>query len=581
MSNNTLSQKFSRVFNLATDSKAITRPVVIVCSILSVLIHLAPSGGTVYGNIFMRILVAIIAYLPGLAIVIIFFKISERFINNKLRIALRITSYILGGAMRGLFLSVSFYWLDMADALNLMFRIPASAIPFGFAMATATYAFSATEESRARVYSLLNLEEELKEITVLSKKKEFDLRDHLLNKLKDNIKSQLIKIQSISHSVTVEELQTLSDEIVRPLSHELARRVPVWEGANKLPVKIKWRKTLTQIQPVFALKPMPVATLSNLTALTAFIYFFGLTTAIPLIICTSTLLYLSISLMRKLVIRLQNINNLIIRFIFITFLLLTASLPTGFVGDLIITDPLFNSFVLHAGLIVVPIFGWFIAIGGAAQFESDRLEYQYQQRISQLTWLRARFNLVNWYEQGKLARILHGPVQSSINKAIIKLNTQENEVNTSVIDDLRYELHKILASEAVDVELLKDFDQICQDFAFTWKELCQIDFAISPNAKTALTIDQICASITWNVIHDCCHNATKHGEAKWISVRIDDPVKDIIEIEIRDNGTEYKFKPIPGLGSNLLDACALNWNRERTGTQTVLKAQFPIQVTNL
>jgi hypothetical protein len=190
MSNNTLSQKFSRVFNLATDSKAITRPVVIVCSILSVLIHLAPSGGTVYGNIFMRILVAIIAYLPGLAIVIIFFKISERFINNKLRIALRITSYILGGAMRGLFLSVSFYWLDMADALNLMFRIPASAIPFGFAMATATYAFSATEESRARVYSLLNLEEELKEITVLSKKKEFDLRDHLLNKLKDNIKSQ-------------------------------------------------------------------------------------------------------------------------------------------------------------------------------------------------------------------------------------------------------------------------------------------------------------------------------------------------------------------------------------------------------
>jgi hypothetical protein len=368
---------------------------------------------------------------------------------------------------------------------------------------------------------------------------------------------------------------------VRPLSHELARRVPVWEGANKLPVKIKWRKTLTQIQPVFALKPMPVATLSNLTALTAFIYFFGLTTAIPLIICTSTLLYLSISLMRKLVIRLQNINNLIIRFIFITFLLLTASLPTGFVGDLIITDPLFNSFVLHAGLIVVPIFGWFIAIGGAAQFESDRLEYQYQQRISQLSWLRARFNLVNWYEQGKLARILHGPVQSSINKAIIKLNTQENEVNTSVIDDLRYELHKILASEAVDVELLKDFDQICQDFAFTWKELCQIDFAISPNAKTALTIDQICASITWNVIHDCCHNATKHGEAKWISVRIDDPVKDIIEIEIRDNGTEYKFKPIPGLGSNLLDACALNWNRERTGTQTVLKAQFPIQVTNL
>jgi len=581
MSNKTLFQKFSRVFNLATDSKALTRPVVIVCSILSVLIHLAPSGGTVYGNIFIRILVAIIAYIPGLAIVIIFFKISERFINNKLRIAFRLTSYILGGAMRGLFLSVSFYWLDMADALNLIFRIPASAIPFGFAMASATYAFAATEESRVRVALLLNLEEELNEITVLSKKKEFELRDHILSKIKDSIKNQLIKIQSISQSATIEELQTLSNEIVRPLSHELARRVPVWEGTNKLPVKIQWRKTLTQIQPVFALKPLPVAMLSNVTALTAFIFFFGLTTAIPLIICTSTLLYLSIKLLRKLVLRLDKIDNLIIRFIFITFLLLTASLPTGFVGDLIITDPLFNSFVLHAGLIVVPIFGWFIAIGGAAQFESDRLEYEYQQRISQLSWLRARFNLVNWHEQGELARVIHGPVQSSINKAIIKLNIQENEVTSVVIDDLRSELQTIFVSDVMEIESKKSFDQICQDFAFTWKDLCQIDFAISPKAKSALTIDQICASITWDIIHDCCDNSTKHGNAKWISVRIDDPVNEILEIEIRDNGTEYKFKPIPGLGSNLLDACALNWSRERTGTQTVLKAQFPIQVTNL
>jgi len=133
----------------------------------------------------------------------------------------------------------------------------------------------------------------------------------------------------------------------------------------------------------------------------------------------------------------------------------------------------------------------------------------------------------------------------------------------------------------MEIESKKSFDQICQDFAFTWKDLCQIDFAISPKAKSALTLDQICASITWDIVHDCCDNSTKHGNAKWISVRIDDPVNEILEIEIRDNGTEYKFKPIPGLGSNLLDACALNWSRERTGTQTVLKAQFPIQVSNL
>ena len=228
-------------------------------------------------------------------------------------------------------------------------------------------------------------------------------------------------------------------------------------------------------------------------------------------------------------------------------------------------------------MVIVPIFGWFIALGGAAQAESERLENAYNEGIAQLSWLKARLNLVNWYEQGEFARVLHGPVQSAINKGVIKLGSADAASRPAVIAEVRAGITSALAPELRWEGERRRFEELCDDLALTWADLCQIDFAISPAARAAINTDPACASLSWDVIHESCSNAIKHGKARWISVRITDPVDRVLTIDVVNNGEPAEVQSKPGMGSNMLDACTLSWSRTRKGGQTTLQARLPIQ----
>jgi hypothetical protein len=569
---------FGRILTLATDARAVTWPVVITCAVLSVLIHLAPNGNTVEGSVWVRIVLAILGYLPGLGVIFLAVLLVRKVHSKGWSIAIMLTSYFVGGALRGLFLSLSFYSLGMADALNLDFRIPGSAIPFGLAIASATYAVSALDESKRRIASLRALQAELNEAVAVSTQKESDLRELTLSKIEENVSDQLATITSIKDSASQEELRSLAVEVVRPLSHSLAERVPVWEATQQESVRIRWADIFAQVRPELSLRPFLLTILSNATAVTAFFFFFGVATAIPLLLCTFVLLYASTRALQAFISRFTVVKNLFARSVLMTVLLMVASLPSGIVGDLIIRDTPDPTFILRSGLLIVPLFGWFIALGGAAQAESARLENDINAGIERLSWLKARLNLVNWFEQGEFARVLHGPVQSAINKGIIRLSQNNGESSRAeIIHTVREDIATALKPTLQWEGHSRSFDQLCADLALTWEGLSQIDFAISPAAKQALAADPACASLAWDIVHESCGNAIQHGKATWISVRITDPTERVLTVDVVNNGEAAEVESKPGMGSNMLDACTLKWSRERINEQTVLAAHLPVQ----
>lgn len=571
---------FKRFLTLATDPRAISWPVIITCAVLSVLIHLAPNGNTVEGSVWVRILLAVLAYLPGLAVIFLAVQVVKKVRSKNWSIAIMLLSYVVGGALRGVFLSLSFYTLGMADALNLDFRIPGSAIPFGSAIAVATYAVSALNESKGRIASLRALQNELSEAVELSTKQDSDLRELTLSKIEDSVKNQLSTISNIADTASGDELRSLAVEVVRPLSHSLAERVPVWEAKSSESVKIRWADIFAQVRPELSLRPLLLTVLAVATALTPLIYFFGAAKAVPLLLSSFVILYVTISVLQLFTKKLKTIKNLALRSIFMTALLMVASIPAGLFSLIILRNTFDPTFVLRSGFLILPLFGWFIALGGAAQAESERMENDITTGIERLSWLKARLNLVNWFEQGEFARVLHGPVQSAINKGIIRLNHSENGTSRAeIINTVRQDIASALKPTLQWEGQSTSFDQLCADLALTWEGLSQIDFAISPAAKSTLAADPACASLAWDIVHESCGNAIQHGKASWISVRITDPTEKILTVDVVNNGLTAEVESKPGMGSNMLDACTLKWSRERINEQTVLQAQLPIQTS--
>jgi hypothetical protein len=564
-----------RILTLATNARAISWPVILVCAVLSVLIHLAPNGATVEGNILVRIGLAVLAYLPGLGTIAVASFLTRDLSSRRWRIGIMLLSFFLGGALRGLFLAVAFFNLGMANSLNLDFRIPGSAIPFGLAITVATYAVSALDESKGRISSLRALQAELSEAIADAAVRELSLREHTIVKLEHSVQDQLRALDTITETTSAAELKALAIEVIRPLSHSLAERVPVWEPQEPTPTNLRWRDILSQVRPELSLKPLLLTILSTMTGLTAFIYFFGVLKAIPLVLCTVVLLYSATRGLQLLSARFNTIPNAIVRWIVMTLLLMLVAVPAGLVDDLIVQDSNDPTFLLRCALSIVPIFGWFIALGGAAQAESQRIEGEFVDGIGQLSWLKARLNLVNWFEQGEFARVLHGPVQSAINQGIIKLSASDSTSRAQVIAEVRNGIAAALSPEFHTARGGTSFERQCADLAQTWASLCQIDFAISPTARSVINADPPTASVCWDIIHESCGNAIQHGKAQWISVRIADPAQSTITVEVIDNGTEYEASSTPGMGSNLLDACTLRWSRARADGQTALIAQLP------
>lgn len=569
-------KSLGRILALATDPVVMSWPVILISAALSVLIHLAPNGTTVQGSILVRIAIATLAYIPGLGVVALASILIRPVRSTRWRRSVMLCSYFVGGAVRGLFLALGFYSLGMADSLNLDFRIPGSAIPFGLAIAATTYAVAALDESKARIHSLRALEAQLSEAVAGSAGMESGLRFRTISAIEASIEGELASLTNIPVASTAEDLRSLAAEVVRPLSHLLAERIPVWTAPTPAPGVLRWREVFARVRPELSLRPTLLAVLATATGLTSFVYFFGAARAVPLALCSFVLIYTATRAAQPLAARLNGIRNGLLRGVVMTLILMAVSLPAGLVAALITRYSFDPFFVVKGGLVVVPIFGWFIALGGAAQAESARIEGDFNAGIQRLSWLRARLNLMSWFELGEFARVLHGPVQSAINKGVITLSSGTGSSRADVIGEVRQGIEHALATELRGGGRQPSFEQSCADLALTWEDLCQIDFAISPIARRALNADQASASVGWDIIHESCGNAINHGKATWVSVRIPDPQDDVITIDVVDNGIGYVFASQPGMGSNMLDACTIEWSRESVENQTVLRAAVPI-----
>lgn len=579
MNNGASGRRVSRILTLATNTQVLSWRMIFLCAVLSVLIHLAPNGAAVSGDIWVRILIAFAAFLPGIAIILVFRWLLRGMHEGAAKILITLLSYLLAGSSRGQFFAVVFTQTGMAFGVDAYTRIPSSTVTFGLLITVAVYAASSLEESRQRISSLHSLKLELDDaLTGISEHEDF-VRTRALHNLEEKIHSQLGPVMHIADDVTRDQLRNLVSEVVRPLSHQLAERVPLWESRAPTQIRLNWKDVLSQITPERSLHPLLLSAATTATALTTFIAFFGIELTIPLVICSFVLLYFTARGLEILTRRVDASRSIALRFVMMTISLIAVAIPAGLVDAIILRETEDPWLVLKAGTIIIPIFGWSIALAAAAQAGSARIENEYQEAISRMSWLKARLNLVSWFEQGELARVLHGPVQSAINKGVLKLNSEENiGRNPDIISEIRREISSALSSDFNTVSENNAFEHRCTDLSAIWAGVCQIDIALSPTARAAVNNDVACGSLLWDVMTESCSNAIRHGGASWISVRIPDPAMNSITIEVINNGNEFVPESQPGLGSNLLDACTIAWNREREHNHTVLTAQLPLQL---
>lgn len=239
--------------------------------------------------------------------------------------------------------------------------------------------------------------------------------------------------------------------------------------------------------------------------------------------------------------------------------------------------------VFIAVFVFAVAFGGLFALTNAVQTVQEQVAESLAKSAAELRWSIARVGQVLWFQQKKLARALHGPVQSSITAAAIRMDAVVRaggdpepllpEVRASIVDSLG-----LLSATPDSVTSL----QLSTDRLIgTWEGVAHVQVGIEQETHALLMADPIAETCVADALNEAVSNAVRHGGADRVDVLITcqlSTTDGVVLLCVEDDGPESIDRTKKGLGSQILDETSVAWSLDQLDEGHILNAEFPVSV---
>ena len=410
--------------------------------------------------------------------------------------------------------------------------------------------------------------------------------------LRTSIDSTLAVLSESNPAASVTALRSAAEEVVRPLSHELAERGPQFSPSPPPPVRpAPWRKVLAEVPTLPLITPLLMAIVMTLLAsrssfkvgsvppsataqsttlgpLTLSVDLRPLIEAVLVLVTVFTVTWLVAWAVRRLTVPLLARSRLpwqwatalggivLVGVISQAIIGLAFRLP-GFPPLPAIT-PWVNLLLLTPLLIVGLVNG----VVRAVALRQASLRTELLAVNEDLAWETARTNEELWHRRRELARAVHGPLQACLNAGAITIDAAmvNGTADAALMNQVREQIEGVLNGLMDATVTHPSLDQSIAQSSQLWSDVCGIDAEITPQARELLERDRLCQSTAAQVVEEACANAVIHGHAGTVQIGIDAPGERTLQIVVTDDGTPSTDGDV-GLGSQFLDEVSVHWSR--------------------
>jgi hypothetical protein len=399
-------------------------------------------------------------------------------------------------------------------------------------------------------------------------------------------------------SALMNRLRQMSEEVVRPWSHELAKKRTEITAPK---INMPWPRWQTVLERAFShriIRPFPIAVLISIFSIS---YSVRVATGMPTddvlpqtgsglqvtfdsasffqFLLELSTIFLTTYFASNLVARLDRFEwfrkafpVLAWRAIF-QLLLLTAVAMGLFafvflsLGLIPIAEPSLGLLFLLA--LPVLIIGSFTTLVSAIEELRDAFVSQLEEANQRLRRELVSHNQELLLVRKGLSDALHGPVRAALLAGAFGLSSAP-ETKSTLVENLV----ERLSSETLLQRTNKNEDALglIRDTIELWRDSCKIDFEISDQAMAGLQESTAAASFLSQILNESVTNAITHGGAKNIAVNVADQGSNIL-VKVSDDG-QLSENPEPGLGSELMDKVLVcrTW---RTRLESEISSKIP------
>lgn len=562
--------RFQRALDDATSSSVASPVPLFLVLVLTSLVHLVSSVDLGFTNLGLRLTLAAVAAIPVLITAVIVHSLT---IPALVRPWVVLSSYLVAGAIRGALLDYGLHATGLVASDNSNYRIASGLVITAVVICLVSYSWLALRRAKE---SLRTVESRYRELRTVLQKLEATSAEQVEKwslDLVEEIRLQLDELDDIAPDEAQRELSRLVEEVIRPLSQQYAQAVRTWEsdpvdfsptGKVQFWRNIQLLPTVPKVVPPILL--ISVASIPSLTSL------FSLMTAVEMIALVGLAFYGSFKLCFS-SLGVELINRAVrLREVVLTFAIAISSIAPAAVSVFVLRnypDP--YAYVIPI-LAVTPVFSWVIVIGNAARERLHKLTYELSAANTQLEWSIARLNLLSWYQNGAKSRLLHGPIQNSVQVALLRLRTSDDN-RGAILQEAKSRIGQALVAHFSSTSA-EDEVQALKDVVSTWAHLANVVISIDDSTLGVLKKDLPALAILVDIIQELCSNAIRHGNAKEIRVSASLGI-DVLFLRISEDGLNFSQSG-GGLGLVLIESCSTKWERTRIDEMNRLEISLPL-----
>lgn len=492
---------------------------------------------------------------------------------------LLLAALLVGTVVRGVALGVLLVLAGVSDSTDVVFRIVASVSHLAIVTVLLWFAVSEVRGLHSLRSQLISERAQLLEIQQETQRELEHLGDRATAEIRSAILQSLGDLREADSAELRERLRATIDDVVRPLSQQLATQPSAWAPQQRIDVDvgIDWRLALRQgLEPE---RIHPVILSVVLIGLGLPIHFFRFGAALTAAFVTTVIVAVpAFWLARRLAIRLSAGRGTGVTVVAFIVAVLLGGLAPGLTTLLYMQgQPQPLLFVVAFPLLALLIAGPF-AIAEAARDQELELDAALEAATADLRWTLARTRERYRQQEVALARALHGRLQATLAAAFLRL---DRAVAQGADDDaFRQALHSEVLQAVHELDAVdSDPDPIERVLALTksnWSDAVHLDVSIDPHSRDALAGDALCARSVNELIPELVFNSVRHASATSVEIRLEAADYRTLRLSVIDNGSGEVSATRYGLGSVLLDEASITWTRTRRGASTTTMCLLPV-----
>ena len=537
-------------------------------------VHLLDFTNNQGGMYLTRILILTFVFLFTIGLLFIVSKLIVERVSINYAYLVFFAFIIIIGGLRGYLLDYYLLLFSVTEVNDAGFRIASSIANFTISALLATIAVGRIREHAQSVQKLMTDQYRLAYVEMVTKENLDEFEEKQVEPIKKQLLSslKLIKTQSVDQALLT--IRKTIDEIVQPLSRNLEELISNWNPpeVKQKEIKIDWKKAISTATRPEEVNVKLTPVILSLIGTPTMVNNFGLITG--LIVIGQSLLtgYFLYGLVKNVISKLfkGSLGYLLI--------LLTSGLIQGLL-TLIWTYSIDSSFAI---LILAPgaalVSGFFISLNTSATNQALDVSKSIEKTTKELSWGVSRVRNERHQRSRNLGRKLHGEIQAQFASAflIIQNNQNDSAKAQAMVIDLASGLEK-------DVEKLSDIstknqklDEMIEKLKQTWQGVAVINFEANQEVINNVDKDNLCSTALLDIIPELCFNSIKHGQASEVEVSLSHINPKTILLQVKNNGGEGDKDSQKGLGTKLLDECAISWHRNREKEHIITSAEFAI-----